>query len=103
MPPSSPTVIWSPEAEQDLLDIWHYLATEAGPETADRQLRRIDAACRSVSEAPLRGRPRDELQPGLRSILAHPYVAFYRVGGDGLEIVRILHQRRDIGAVFAPR
>jgi ParE toxin of type II toxin-antitoxin system, parDE len=42
----------------------------------------------------------DELIPGLRSVLAHPHIVFYRVSGSNIEVVRVLHQRRDIDAIF---
>jgi toxin ParE1/3/4 len=92
-------ILWAPEAEQDLLDIWDYLAA-TGEDIADRQLRDIDAACRSLDRSPFRGRARDELRQGLRSIFIDRYVAFYRVRGTAVEIVRVLHERRDIGAIF---
>jgi len=31
----------------------------------------------------------------------HPYVIFFRTTDLSVEIVRILHQRRDINAIFA--
>jgi toxin ParE1/3/4 len=46
------------------------------------------------------GRARDEVAPGLRSILRHPYVIFYRVTKDSIEIARVLHGRRNLAAVF---
>jgi toxin ParE1/3/4 len=94
------SLVWSPEAEQDLLDIWLYLAPEASAGTADAQLRKIDATCRSLLMMPFRGRPRNELRPGLRSVLVHPYAAFYGVGESTIDIVRVLHQRRDIDAIL---
>jgi plasmid stabilization system protein ParE len=38
--------------------------------------------------------------PGLRSVLVHPYTVFYRLNDGAVEIVRILHERRDIARVF---
>lgn len=40
-------------------------------------------------------------RPGLRSVLASPYVIFYRVNGDIAELVRILDGRRDIDEIFS--
>jgi plasmid stabilization system protein ParE len=37
----------------------------------------------------------------MRSVPVHPYVVFYRIQGDAVEIVRILYGRRDIAAIFA--
>jgi plasmid stabilization system protein ParE len=35
MPRRKRAVIWSPEAEQDLFDIWEYLTAEASARTAE--------------------------------------------------------------------
>ena len=50
---------------------------------------------------PLAGRARDEIRPGLRSVLTSPYVIFYRVNAGVAEIIRILDGRRDIDDIFA--
>jgi toxin ParE1/3/4 len=60
----------------------------------------MDRAGRRLSEHAFVGRPRDELTPGLRSVLVHPHVIFYRVADERVEIVRVLHQRRDLEAIF---
>jgi toxin ParE1/3/4 len=39
--------------------------------------------------------------PGVRSMPVHPYVVFYRVRNEAVEIVRVIHGRRDIGTIFA--
>jgi plasmid stabilization system protein ParE len=36
----------------------------------------------------------------MRSILANPYVVFYRINADCIEIVRVLHGRRDVESIF---
>jgi toxin ParE1/3/4 len=41
------------------------------------------------------------LIPGLRSAIARPYTVFYRIRDDDVDIVRILHERRDFPAIFA--
>jgi len=38
--------------------------------------------------------------PELRSLLILPYVVFYRITELSVEIVRILHGRRDLDAIF---
>jgi toxin ParE1/3/4 len=93
-------VVWSPQAESDLQEVWEYLAREVSIELADRRVRQILDACDPLLRFPFRGRPRDELLPGLRSILSQPHVVFYRAARDHIEIVRILHGRRDIESIF---
>ncbi len=45
---------------------------------------------------PLAGRARSELHEGLRSFPVGSYVVFYSPTPEGVEIVRVLHGRRDI-------
>src|ERR1700688_1643623 len=94
-------VDWSPEAEQDLLAIWDYVAREASPDVADEQLRSLDRACEALAEWPHSGRARDELFRSVRSIAVEAYVVFYRVGNSEIEIIRVLHGRRDVDAIFS--
>ena len=101
MPSAELAVLWSPEAEEDLIVIWSYLADQASPQTADTQLNAIEDACTKLERWPYSGRQRDSLLPGLRSVLASPYVIFYRVRAEAIEIVRVLHGRRDLDAIFA--
>jgi toxin ParE1/3/4 len=54
-----------------------------------------------IAKRPRASRPREELLPGLRSVLATPYTVFFRLGRDGVEIVRVLHERRDIPTALA--
>ena len=92
---------WSPEARDDLSQIWSYYAGAASRTTADNIVRRIGEACRLLEDHPLGGRARDEVRPGLRSIAANPHVVFYRVTADGnAQIVRVLDGRRDIEEIF---
>jgi toxin ParE1/3/4 len=94
-------IVWSPEAEADLTDIWSYYAEAAGRRAADTIIRAIGETCRMLEEHPLAGRAREEIRPGLRSALASPYVIFYRVNDDVAQLVRILDGRRDIDEIFS--
>lgn len=94
-------VIWSPEAAQDLLDIWRHLASVASTTIADNHLRDIDRAVSMLIDWSLAGRARDELVPGLRSVPVHPSIIFYRVHKNAPQIVRVIDSRRDIDEVLA--
>ncbi|GAB4159135.1 MAG: type II toxin-antitoxin system RelE/ParE family toxin [Cyanobacteria bacterium J069] len=85
----------SRQAEQDLEDIWVYIA-ERNPVAADLLLAKIFDRLPMLAQFPEMGRARDELLPSLRSFPVKPYIVFYRSTEKGLEIVRILHQSRDI-------
>jgi len=92
---------WSPEAGLDLLVIWNYVAREASPDVADEQLQSLDRGCEALAQWPHSGRARDELFRGVRSIAAEAYLVFYRVGDSAIEIIRVLHGRRDVDAIFS--
>jgi toxin ParE1/3/4 len=98
--PGAKGVRWSPQADRDLLDIWGYYATVATDAIANRLLHNIYAAADRAAERPRLARPRDELIPGLRSIAIRPYLLFFRMASDDVEIVRVLHERRDLATVF---
>ena len=95
MPTSDKRVIWTPRAKQDILLIWRYFADVATPETADNLLHEINSGGMRLTDKPLLGRTREEVAPGLRSILVHPYVVSYRLNNARIEIVRVLHERRN--------
>jgi toxin ParE1/3/4 len=93
-------IIWSREADDDLLQILSYLASEASIVRADNQIYTIERACLRLADWPLSGRSRDSIIPGMRSIVAAPHVIFYRVLEDSIQIIRVLHGHRDFEAVF---
>ena len=101
MPAKRRRVVWAPRAKRDLADVWRYYARVASIEVADKILREIDEAARRLSDDALRWRARDELMPGLRSALVPPYIIFYRIQNGTVEIVRVLHGRRNFPAIFS--
>jgi toxin ParE1/3/4 len=94
---------WAPRADQDLLDIWSYYASEASDDIADKVVAQIVTAARRIAALPLSGRPRDDLQSGVRSVLAHPYLVFYRETEDVVQVLRVLHERRNLAAELTKR
>jgi toxin ParE1/3/4 len=86
-------------AEQDLLDIWAYIAKD-NPDAADRFTDLLVEKCDHLCELPELGRRRDEFAPSLRSFPVGRYIIFYRIGDPGIEVVRILSAYRDLGQFF---
>jgi len=87
-------------AEQDLDEIWSYVAEDASPTTADRFIDDIIDRFDLLAEQPRIGRLRPEFGPGVRSFAVENYVIDYRHDGDVL-IARILHGRRDQMAAWS--
>jgi len=96
-------VVWAPRAKQDVVDIWRYYARVASLEIADNVLLEIERVAEAIGRNPLARRLREELGPGLRSALVSPHTIFYRVRSGEVQIVRVLHERRDFPAVLAQR
>jgi toxin ParE1/3/4 len=81
---------FTPQAAQDLNDIYDYIA-QYNAASAARIIQRLQQTCQQLGQTPGMGRTRDDLQQGLLSFPSGNYVIFYRIGDDGIEIVRILH------------
>jgi toxin ParE1/3/4 len=92
-------VIRTEQAESDLQAILAYL-DERSPAAAERLATTIDERCRLLGEFPQMGRPRDNLAPGLRSIVVESYVRFFRPTATAVEILRIFHGARDIETIM---
>jgi toxin ParE1/3/4 len=87
-------------AKQDLRDIWRGLAEYSGLAFADSTLANIESKFRLLAQFPSSGRVRAELLAGLRSYPAGDFVIFYRIIETTVEVVRVLHGRRDIDVIF---
>ncbi|CAG2159201.1 type II toxin-antitoxin system RelE/ParE family toxin [Cupriavidus numazuensis] len=60
-------VVFTPEFEEQLAELFHYIAEEAGsPVVAARYTDAIVSYCESLGAFPYRGTMRNDLQPGLR-------------------------------------
>jgi toxin ParE1/3/4 len=94
-----PLIVRRPRASADLSEIWEFIA-EDSMARADEFIDRIDAKLQVLASQPLMGRERIDLAPGMRSVPVAPYVIFYQPVQDRIEIVRVLHGVRDIGAQF---
>jgi len=89
-------------AEQDLEEIWFYVAEDASPTTADRLIDAIfnRLILEMLVEQPRMGRNRPEFGDGVRSLVVESCVIYYRYDED-LLIARVLHGRRDQAAAWS--
>jgi toxin ParE1/3/4 len=92
----------APRAESDLDDIWFYVAKEsASIEIANRLIDSITDRFIVLAGFPYIGRSRDEdFGPGCRSVTVGEYVIIYCVENEDALILRVVHGRRDLGALF---
>ena len=95
-----PRLIWSPDANKDLMSIWQYGVEEWSEEIAEKHLFEIEHMCGRLIETSMLGKSRDEIIAGMKSITVRPHVIFYKVSKGAIEIVRVLHQRIDVQDAF---
>jgi toxin ParE1/3/4 len=94
-----PHVLTRPRAEIDLLEIWRYIAQDS-PANADRMLDRIRDALNRLAAIPFMGQARFDLAPGLRMFPVGNYLIFFRPIEDGIQVIRVLHGKRNISGRF---
>jgi toxin ParE1/3/4 len=94
--------VLAPEAEADLDDIAYYIATNSGSlDLAERHIDAITYRFLLLAEHPRMGRSRvDDLGPGLRSFPVGDYLIVYAIDGVDVHILRVVHGRRDLPALF---
>lgn len=93
---SDTKVLWAPAAARDLREIWQHFAAIASRDVADNLLRAIGESVERIAEHPLAWQERSELGGNMRACPVHPYAIFYRIRIGIPEVVRILHERRDL-------
>lgn len=82
-------------AEADLADIWRYTAQRWSVAQADKYYHELVEALGALASQPALGRPCDETRAGYRRHNVGSHVVFYLNAGDDVDVVRILHARRD--------
>jgi toxin ParE1/3/4 len=92
----------SPDARTDLDEIWQFIA-EDNVNAADRMMRALRDRFKALVEQPMIGEARPDLAPGIRHSVVGRYLIFYRLSGDEIEVVRVLHGSRDLPAEFGRR
>ena len=94
-------VIFTPEAEAQLIELYGYIATAESPEVAARYTNSIVTYCESLQTLPHRGIQRDDIRPGLRitNYRKRTVIAF-NVDADQVSIVGIFYGGQDYETAF---
>jgi toxin ParE1/3/4 len=85
----------TPRADRDLDSIWSSI-TVVSPRAADAMIDRLTDTFDMLLTLPEAGRLRQEFRKNLRSFAVENYVIFYRTVSEGIDILRVVHGRRDI-------
>ena len=95
-------VRWSRLAKGYLADLIAYIEEASGSiGVALNYADRLEARCLRIGEAPLSGRNRDDLAPGLRSVpFERSAIVFYVVEADQVLIASVFRRGRDYEAVL---
>lgn len=93
-------VVFAPETQIDLLDLYDMVAEGGGGERALADVERIQAACLWLAVFPERGTRRNDVRPGLRVLGFERRVAIaFHVGAGRVTIDRVLYGGRDLGTL----
>ena len=88
-------LILSRRAKEDLLEIWEFIA-DHDEIAADRYIDHLSDRALELLHFPELGRARNEILSGLRSLLARNHLLFYKIEGEEVQILRILHGSMDL-------
>lgn len=91
----------TPLAQEDIIDIWHYIAVEnKSVINADRFIDKMDAQLVFLSDNPRIGVLKPQYMQGLYQFVFGNYLIFYFPIEEGIEVVRVLHGARDLWRLF---
>jgi len=94
-------IAFTPEAREDLHELFDYIAEHDGPERAMTYVERIEKTCMSLQTLPNRGRLREDIRPGLRVMgFERRALIAFRVGSSAVSILRILYGGRSVERAF---
>ena len=79
----------SPQAEEDLLTIWVYIAAD-NVTAADKLILDLESGWEHLAEFPLSGEARTDIHPDIRHQVKRGYVTLYQVEADAIIIVRVI-------------
>ncbi len=95
------------DAEQDLVDIYRYVATHDSAEKAAYVLEQLETLCARLANLPLRGHIPPELDrigvTNYREVHFKPYRVIYEVIGQDVFVHCVLDGRRDMQSLLERR
>jgi plasmid stabilization system protein ParE len=95
------TVIFTPEAEEQLIALYHYIAAAASPKIAHDYTNAIITYCEKLQIFPQRGIRRDDIRPGLRITNYEKRTAIaFEVDSQQVAIIGIFYGGQDYEAIL---
>jgi len=94
-------VVFSPEAESQLVALYFHIAEAASPEIAAKYTEDIVKECESLRVLPNRGTRRDNIRTGLRTIGFRRRVTIaFEVTGSVVTILGVFYGGRDFEKIL---
>jgi toxin ParE1/3/4 len=92
-------LIRSAQSEEDLVNIWRYIAAD-NPTAATRWLERIERRIQSLANFPFLGEQQLQFGEYTRRIVEGNYLIFYDVLPDAVHVLRVFHGARKWNELF---
>jgi toxin ParE1/3/4 len=92
-----PNIELAARAQRDLRGIRIYTVKRWGEQQADAYFAELSSAFDTLRDNPSIGMARDDLKPGVRSLVVREHRVLYRVSGRIIRVLRVVHIRRDLG------
>lgn len=89
----------SAKASEDIESIWLFTFENWSVEQADRYVNLLFDEMEHLADNPTSGKDYNHIRKGYRCSKVKSHLVFYRIANkqSGMEIIRVLHQRMDIG------
>lgn len=103
-----PTILITPAAENDLINLWVYIARD-NPDAANRVYQAAEKTLETIASMPGMGTIYQSRWAKLKGIRFFPvnqfpkYIIYYREIKEGIEIIRILHGSMEKQAHLKPK
>jgi toxin ParE1/3/4 len=94
----------TPDAANDVLAIWEYIADDDSEVAADHVIKRLYSECQKLADMPGMGHYREDLLDRRHRFWnVWSYVIAYRWQAKPIQIIAIVHGARDLDAFYARR
>lgn len=97
MPPKLSGYRLSPRAQQDLEEIWFYTFQQWSLTQADSYVSDLLSACKGLATGERAGVNAEDIRNGYYKYFTGSHSIYFKISGKYLDVIRILHQSRDIG------
>lgn len=95
------SVVFTPEAQDQLVELYRYIADAASSEVAARYTDAIVTFCEDLAAFPHRGTARDDIRPGLRTVgFRRRVIIAFAVLDRAVVVIGVFYGGRDYEAIL---